>query len=274
MTVNAPAKINIALDITGKRPDGYHELLMIMHEIPLYDTVTVEHDSKISVSGNKPDIPYNEKNIAYKAAAEFFAYTKISGGAKIYLEKNIPDGAGLGGGSSDGAAVIKSLNKLYGACLSAEEMRDIAVKIGADVPFFITGGTCIAQGIGEKLTPISPLAPCFILLVKPNFSISTADAYKKADTAGTFPHASVYDIAENISDIKYVGKNMFNVLELAADSAEIRELKDIMTANGACGAMMTGSGSCVFGLFETEEGAKKCVEKIKFFENSAILRNF
>lgn len=274
MTVNAPAKINIALDITGKRPDGYHELLMIMHEIPLYDTVTVEYDSKISVSGNKPHIPYNEKNIAYKAAAEFFAYTKVSGGAKIYLEKNIPDGAGLGGGSSDGAAVIKSLNELYGARLSVEKMRAIAVKIGADVPFFITGGTCIAQGIGEKLTPISPLASCFILLVKPKFSISTADAYKKADTAGTFPHVSVYDIAENISDIKYVGKNMFNVLELAADSAEIQELKDIMTANGACGAMMTGSGSCVFGLFETEEQAKKCARKIKIFEKFTILRNF
>ncbi len=260
MTVNTPAKINLCLDIIKKREDGYHELDMIMHEIPLYDTVTVEKHNEILLTCDISDIPCDNTNIACVAAREFFNYTKINGGAKIHIKKVIPHGAGLGGGSSDGAAVIKLLNELYNAGLTNKQMEEISLKIGADVPFFIQGGCAVAKGIGEKLTRLPEISGTYILLVKPDFSINTKWAYSQIDFSKFPQHIGTEKIADAVrkNDVLFIAKNTFNMLETAVDNENINNIKRIMAENGADGELMSGSGSCVFGFFTSREKAEQC----------------
>jgi len=267
MTTNTPAKINLCLDIIRKRADGYHELDMIMHEIPLYDIVTVEKSDGISLTCDIPDIPCDHTNIACKAALEFFKFTNINGGAKIHIQKEIPHGAGLGGGSSDGAAVIKLLNELYNAGLTNEQMEEIGLKIGADVPFFIQGGCAIAQGIGEKLIKLPEISGVYILLVKPDFSINTKWAYSQIDFKKFPQHISTAKIADAVksNNISYIAKNTFNMLETAVNNKDIENIKATMKLGGADGAIMSGSGSCVFGLFSDKGKAELCKKE---FENN------
>ncbi|WP_294911766.1 4-(cytidine 5'-diphospho)-2-C-methyl-D-erythritol kinase, partial [uncultured Eubacterium sp.] len=182
--VKAYAKINLLLDIVATRKDGYHDLFMIMQSVGIYDTVTVSKQKgrKITLSCNLDSIPVDEKNIAYKAAVAFFDAYKIKNtGIHIDIVKRIPHAAGLAGGSADGAAVIKALNEIYKTNLSDKELCKIGVKVGADVPFCITGGTLLSQGIGEVLTPVKPLRRCFIVLAKPDFGVNTGYAYKQFD---------------------------------------------------------------------------------------------
>ncbi len=254
MLVKAPAKINICLDIVGKRQDGYHLLHTVMHQIPLYDIINVEKADTITVDCIGLE---NEKNIANKAAVAFFNYTKIQGGAKICIEKHIPKEAGLGGGSSDAASVIKALNDIYKTNLSDNEMCEIAVTVGADVPFFIIGGCCEAKGIGEKLTPVKKLPPCYTVVVKPKFSASTKEAFKVIDSCTPPAHTDTCEIvnALNKGDLRFVAQNMFNVMEINDD---IIKIKEQMLDNGALGAVMSGSGSSVFALFDNYELAKNC----------------
>lgn len=265
MRVLSPAKINLCLDITGKLPNGYHLLDMIMQEVPLYDTIDVEKDSEISIHGDIPDVPEIEKTIVYKSAKSFFDYTKIKGGAKITIKKEIPDGAGLGGSSSNGTSVILALNEIYNAKLTCEEMEKIAVNIGADMPFFVKGGCAIAQGIGEILTPIKPLKSVYLLLVKPKFSINTKWAYSQIDFDKFPNHATTAQIAKAVeeNDLDFVCENMFNMIEFAVDNQDIKNIKEFMSLSGAKGTLMTGSGSCTYGIFTDKEKAQACELGIK-----------
>lgn len=271
----APAKINLALDVINKRPDGYHNLCMIMQTITLYDEIDIEIADKISIDSNKNDIPLNNKNLAWKAAEAFFEYTKINGGCKIYIKKVIPDGAGLGGGSSDAAEVILALNKLYNANLTYEEMQKIAVKIGADVPFFIVKGCCLAEGTGEILTPVENNCDVNVLIYKPDFSISTKWVYENLN----LKNKKTYNLKENLYLLKegktdFFRTKMFNVLEGVSIQkySEIEGIKTTLKNLGADGAMMTGSGSAVFGIFTDEIKAKSAFESLK--NNNVFLTKF
>ncbi len=266
--VKAYAKINLLLDIVGKRNDGYHDLFMIMQSINLYDTVTVTQNNsrKITLSCNINDIPIDDKNIAYKAAERFFAETKIKNkGINIDIFKRIPHAAGLAGGSADGAAVLTALNELTGAALSDDELCKIGVKIGADVPFCIKGGTLLAQGIGDVLNNVKPLRRCYIVIAKPDCSVNTAYAYIQFDKCGKThtPDKLGMLCALQTRDLKEICLKMENVFEqfIAVDNKV--EIKDVMRKNGALGVCMSGSGPTVFGVFEDRQNAENAADMLK-----------
>lgn len=266
--VNAYAKINLLLDIINKRNDGYHDLFMIMQSINLYDTVTVTETKtrKITITCNIDDIPLDEHNIAYKAAAQFFKDTKIKNtGINIDIVKRIPHAAGMAGGSADGAGVLVALNELTGADLSIDELCKIGVKIGADVPFCIKGGTLLAQGIGDILNKVKPLRKCFILIAKPDCSVNTAYAYRQFDECGKAhtPDKLGMLYAMQSRDLKSIAEKMENVFEqfIAVDNKV--EIKSIMRNHNALGVCMSGSGPTVFGIFENKEDANNALNEIK-----------
>lgn len=268
VTVRTPAKINLLLDIVGKRTDGYHFMKTVMQAISLYDEVTVEKDDgeEITISCSDEKVPCDSRNLAYKAAEAFFGYTKLPRtGLKIEIEKNIPMQAGLAGGSTDAAAVLRGMNELFEAGLPDDELADIAVTIGADVPFCLIGGTALAEGIGEMLTPLPNLSgDCFILIAKPSAGISTVEAYAKYDALVAPEHPEYNDLiaAIAVGGIDKIAPYCKNVLEAAADLPEIEEIKKIMLDNGALGASMTGSGSAVFGIFEKKKQASACEDDL------------
>lgn len=258
--VKAYAKINLMLDIVAKRADGYHDLFMIMQSIGLYDTVTVTRtkSKKITISCNIEDIPLDERNIAYKAASEFFKLTKIKNeGINIDIIKRIPHAAGLAGGSADGAGVLVALNELTGAELTDDELCNIGVKIGADVPFCIRGGTLLAQGIGDVLNKVKPLKRCFILIAKPDVSVNTAYAYKQFDECNKVhtPDKLGMLCAMQGRDIADISSRMENVFEQFIDVPNKVDIKSIMRENGALGVCMSGSGPTVFGIFNDKTKA-------------------
>lgn len=273
MIYYAPAKINLSLDILRKRDDGYHELKMIMQTVSLYDEINIEKNNEITLDCNKKNIPLDNKNLAWKAASLFFKYTNIKGGCNIYIKKNIPDGAGLGGGSSDAATVLLALNDIYKTGLTEQELINIAVKIGADVPFFIIKGTCLAEGIGEKLTKIKNNTNPFIVIYKPEFSISTKWAYENVNL-NFKPKYNVDIIVENLKNKNYKFDDIFNYLEYISISRfkEIENIKNQMKNCGATGTLMSGSGSSVFGIFDNENTAKKALEI--FEKNRTFLVKF
>jgi len=261
ITIAAPAKINLSLDITGKLENGYHSLDTIMQTISVEDKITIEKTGRqISVLCGHPHVPQGNGNICHTAAEAFFEKTAVEGGAVIKIEKNIPVGAGLAGGSTDAAAVIKGLNLLYGTGLTQREMCEIGLKCGADVPYCIMAGTCRAKGIGEKLTRLTSFAGVYIVLVVPDFFVSTAWAYKNYVLNGAVekPHTEELITYIRSRDIKNTAKRMVNVLEsvTAKKHPEIQEIKNDLKKSGACGSVMSGSGPSVFGLFENEEKAR------------------
>lgn len=256
------AKINLTLDVLGKRSDGYHNVEMIMQTVSLFDLIIVDkYDSGIEITTNLKFLPINENNIAYKAAREFFNYTKISKGCKIMIHKNIPVAAGLAGGSGNAAAVLCALDKLYNTNLTLDELKEIGVKLGADVPYCITGGTALATGIGEKLTPLPSLPKCCILMVKPPISVSTGTIYNQIDSAEILEHPNNNAMIEAIADgnISDVAKNLSNVMGTVTENLHpiIRGIRNKMIKNGALGAVMSGSGPTVYGIFSDYETAKK-----------------
>lgn len=273
ITMKAPAKINLILDIVGKRDDGYHNLRSVMQTISIFDYVTLtvsdnktdEDFPNITIKCSKPNIPTDKRNIAYKVCESFL---KLLGNVtfsniEIDIKKNIPSGAGLAGGSADGAAVLVGLNKLCGERFSVNELCKIGASIGADIPFCIVGGTTLCEGIGEKLTPLTPLPDCKILVVKPKVSISTSLSYKRFDELEN-PKLSDFDrfikAIEN-GDSAEISKTLSNSLEEVAGEDVIDKIKSVMIKSGALGSIMTGSGSAVFGIFEDEKTAEKCAEK-------------
>lgn len=265
LTVKAYAKINLFLDITGRLPNGYHTLNTVMQQIDLYDNVRVSHtDGEITVTCNNPNIPCNEKNIAYRAAAAFFAESDIRGGAEIDIEKNIPLEAGLGGSSTDGAAVLTALNKLCGEPLSVGQLCTVGASLGADVPFCLTGGTAVCGGTGEKIRSIPCKKDFFIVIAKPDFYCNTTQAYKKFDMS-PLPVREGFDrfvgLLENGCEA-WSGM-VYNVFEQLYRDKRIETATNELKEKGALCAALSGSGSAVFGVFSDENKAKKAAESIK-----------
>lgn len=270
------AKINLTLDVTGKNQNGYHNVSMIMQTTGLFDIIIVDKcHHGISVSSNLKYLPANDKNIAYKAAEEFFSYTGIISGAMIRIQKNIPVSAGLAGGSSNAAAVLTALNVLYNTRLSINELCRIALKLGADVPYCLIGGTCLSEGIGEILTPLSPVPDLNVVLVKPPVNISTAMIYEKIDSAEIKqrPDNNEFIKILETGDIHKIGDSLCNVMEYVTIDMcpEISAIKKQLIADGAVGAVMSGSGPTVFGLFEDYFQAKTVADKFYKKYNDVFL---
>lgn len=265
LTVNAPAKINLFLDIVGKLDNGYHSLFMVMQSVSLADTVTLEKcDDGIFLTCSEPKLPCGEKNIAYKAARAFFDETKIDGGVKLHIEKRIPFEAGLAGGSADAAATLVGLNRLYSSPLSLSHLCEIGLRVGSDVPFCIVGGTCLSQNTGGVLSPLKPLKKCSIVISKPEKGVSTAEAYAAADNTYLYrPDCTrMLDACEK-GDFDGICRYAGNVFEQVVEVVERVEIKRIMREEGAVLSQMSGSGPSVFALFEDEAAAVKCAERLR-----------
>lgn len=269
INLKALAKINLGLDVLGVRDNGYHDVRMVMQTIYLYDEVTLEKKEEpgIVVETNLFYLPVDENNIAYKAAKLLKDEFDIQEGIKITLKKHIPVAAGLAGGSSNAAAVLVGMNKLFSLGLSEQDLKDRGVKLGADVPYCVMRGTVLAEGIGEELTPLPPMPRCYVLIAKPPISVSTKVVYNKLDSKEIEEHPDIDGILEGLkaADIEKVTVSMGNVLEKVTeeDYPVIAEIKGIMKEEGALNAMMSGSGPTVFGIFNTRHEAKVAAAKIR-----------
>ena len=272
----AYAKINLILDITGKRYDGFHELFTVMQSVSTFDTITVEKQKGqgITVSCNVEGIPTDESNIVYQCAEAFFRAVKIRRyGINIDINKKIPHAAGLAGGSADGAATLVSLNELYNTNLTEDELCEIGVNIGADIPFCIKGGTLLAQGKGEILTKMRSLKKCFIVLAKPDIAVNTGLAYKAFDEYGKARTPDNFGMlcAVQNRDIRAVGERLGNVFEQFIEVPQRVDIKSIMYKHGALGACMSGSGPTVFGIFETKDNAEQCKAELDSFVKDVMV---
>lgn len=258
------AKINLSIDVLGKREDGYHLVEMIMQTIDLYDIIKIKELSTedIIIKSNSSDIPLDDNNIVYKAINLLKNKFNINKGVEVFIEKNIPIAAGMAGGSSNAAAVLVGLNKIWELNLSEVELQEIGFNLGADVPFCIQGRAALAQGVGEKLTYIKGLPKdVSILVCKPNLFVSTKKVYEGLDLKNiqSRPDNRFLIDCLNKGDIKSVAENMVNVLETVTSKyhKEIEKIENIMMKSNALGSMMSGSGPTVFGLFEKKEDALK-----------------
>lgn len=268
MKTKAYAKVNIALDVIGKREDGYHLLKMIMQNIDLYDEISIEKQKEgITISCNKNYVPTDSRNLAYKAASLFKETYNIEDGVHIDIVKNIPVSAGLAGGSTDAAAVLKLMNKIFEVNVSDEELMNIGLKLGADIPYCINGGTALCEGIGEKITTLPPFKDKILVLVKPPFGVSTKAVYQDFDLSKVVFHPDVEGLIKNIEkdNLDYVAKNMKNLLENVTllKYKEIISIKQAMIENGSIGSMMSGSGPTVFAFFDDMVKAQKCYDVMK-----------
>lgn len=276
MLIKAYAKINLSLDVIGKREDGYHLLAMLMQTIDLYDIININKVSKgINLSSNKSYLPNDDRNLCYKAAKLFIEKYEIKEGIDIYIKKNIPVAAGLAGGSTDAAAVIKAMNDIYEVNASNEELMELALKIGADVPYCIIGGTALCEGIGEKVRKLNSFNNHILVVIKPPFGVSTKEVYQNLDTSKIYKHPDTMHLIEAIEDddLNYVSKNMKNVLENVTLRKHniLKDIKNSMFKYGALGAMMSGSGPTIFGFFEDMLKAQNCFEKLKLKYNEVFI---
>lgn len=264
--VDAPAKINLFLDIIGRLDNGYHSLFMVMQSVGLSDKIELERceEAGIFLECSDKRLPSDEKNIAYKAAAAFFKQTGIEPSIKIGVQKRIPFAAGLAGGSADAAGVIVGLNKIYGTDLSVHKLCKIGLSVGSDVPFCIVGGTCLSQNTGGVLSPLEPLKECFIVLAKPEAGVSTAEAYAAADNTHLYRPDSMrmLDACEK-GDFEGICKYAGNVFEQVIEVADRVEFKGIMRKHGCSLCQMSGSGPTVFALFENKADAENCADELK-----------
>ena len=263
MRMKAYAKVNISLDIVGKREDGYHLLEMIMQSIDLYDEIVIEKQKKeITIKCNKPYVPTDERNLAYKAAQLFIEKYDIDSGVNINIKKNIPVCAGLAGGSTDAATVLKIMNSLFNINASDEELMILGLKLGADVPYCIKGGTALCKGIGEEVTALKGFKDKVIVLVKPPFGVSTNSVYQEfnIEKARNHPNTGLIINAINNDNLKMVCDNMKNLLENVTLRKHkiLINIKEEMRHNGAMGTMMSGSGPTVFAFFDDMLKAQRC----------------
>lgn len=256
MRLRALAKINLGLDILRKREDGYHEVRMVMQTIQMYDVLEIRRVKKpgISLSVNYPYIPNDERNLVYKAAKLLMDEFQVKSGVDIRLEKFIPVAAGMAGGSSDAAAALVGINRLFKLGLSEKDLMDRAVNIGADVPYCVMRGTALAEGIGEKLTRITPVPDCFVLIGKPGINVSTKAAYESLQLDKITTHPDIDGMIKDIEcgNLLAMTEKMGNVFEpgIIGKYPVIGEIKELMEAHGALKAMMSGSGPTVFGIFD------------------------
>ncbi|MBU3877619.1 4-(cytidine 5'-diphospho)-2-C-methyl-D-erythritol kinase [Faecalicatena sp. AGMB00832] len=267
--LKALAKINLGLDVLGKRENGYHDVRMVMQSIYLYDDVRIERTKNpgIEVKTNLYFLPTDENNIAYKAAAMLIEEFQIHEGVVITLDKHIPVAAGMAGGSSNAAAVLFGMNKMFGLGLSKQELMERGVKLGADVPYCIMRGTVLAEGIGEELTVLPAMPKCTVLVAKPGISVSTKVVYEALDSKEIVKHPNIDALLAGLEkgSLREVAAAMGNVLEDVTIPMYpvIEDIKNVMKEEGAMNAMMSGSGPTVFGLFENKAQARKAQEKIR-----------
>lgn len=269
ISLKALAKINLGLDVVRRREDGYHEVRMIMQTIYLYDRLDIKRTQEpgIQIQTNLSFLPVNENNLIYKAAKLLMDEFSITDGVSVKLDKRIPVAAGMAGGSTDAAAMLIGVNRLFSLGLTKRELMERGVQIGADVPYCIMRGTALAEGIGEALSPLPPMVKCPVLIAKPSISVSTKFVYQNLKLDDTTIHP---DIDRLIDDIKAknlhdIAAHMGNVLETVTipNYPVIDEIKKHMLSNGAVGAMMSGSGPTVFGLFDDEDTAKKAYKAMR-----------
>lgn len=269
ISLKALAKINLGLDVVRRREDGYHEVRMIMQTIQLYDRLDIKRTQEpgIQIQTNLSFLPVNENNLIYKAAKLLMDEFSITDGVSVKLDKRIPVAAGMAGGSTDAAAMLIGVNRLFSLGLTKRQLMERGVQIGADVPYCIMRGTALAEGIGEALSPLPPMVKCPVLIAKPSISVSTKFVYQNLKLDDTTIHP---DIDRLIDDIKAknlhdIAAHMGNVLETVTipNYPVIDEIKKHMLSNGAVGAVMSGSGPTVFGLFDDEDTAKKAYKAMR-----------
>lgn len=269
LQLKALAKINLGLDVLGKRDNGYHDVRMVMQTIYLYDTVTLTKtkEAGIQVETNLPYLPVDQNNIAYKAAKLLMDEFDIQEGVHIKLDKRIPVAAGMAGGSSNAAAVLVGMNRLFNLGLKQKDLMERGVSLGADVPYCVMRGTALAEGIGEKLSPLDPMPKCYILVAKPGISVSTKMVYEALDAKEIVEHPDIDGVITGLKqqDVRQVAAAMGNVLESVTIEKYpvIETIKDAMKEAGALNAMMSGSGPTVFGIFEDRKVAKAAQQKLR-----------
>lgn len=267
--LKALGKINLGLDVLGRRPNGYHDVRMVMQTVYLYDQILLEKTDKegISLKTNLFYLPVNENNLAYRAAKMLIDEFAIKEGVHISLEKHIPVAAGMAGGSSNAAAVLYGMNRLFQLGLTDQELMERGVKLGADVPYCIMRGTVLAEGIGEELTPLPAMPKCHVLLAKPPVSVSTQKVYEKLDAQEVTKHPDIDGILLGLQtgDLKKITSSMGNVLEnvTITEYPQIERIKDVMKEEGALNAMMSGSGPTVFGIYDDKILARRAAARIR-----------
>ena len=272
----APAKINLGLNVIGKRADGYHELDMIMTNIDLSDKLIINEldEDVIKVSSNSGNVPQNSKNHAYKAARLIKNKFKIKKGLSIHIEKNIPVAAGLAGGSSDAAATLRALNKLWNLNLDLAELAKIGEEVGSDVPFCVYGVTSRVSGRGEIVEPITKAPKFWLVIVKPNFGVSTPSIFKKVEL-DSISHPDINKLQEAIDnqDINEMNRFLGNSLEDVTEKIhpDIRRIKKCLEDSGAEGVLMSGSGPTVFAVCSKKSRADRVFNSIKGFCNEVYL---
>jgi 4-diphosphocytidyl-2-C-methyl-D-erythritol kinase len=260
LEVSAAAKVNLALEVLSRRPDGYHEITTVMQTVDLSDRLWLEDAEALEVRTSAPGVPADERNLAHRAAARLRDAAGLTRGARITLDKRIPVAAGLGGGSTDAAATLVGLNRLWGLRWPAERLSEIAVSLGMDVPFFLRGGAAVGTGRGERLTPLGGAALALVL-VNPRFAVSTADMYGRVTPAMYSDGARTRDAADALESRRAgrVAASLYNGLEGAARAAypQIGQMQAALLAAGALGAAMSGSGPTVFGVARSWEQARQ-----------------
>lgn len=272
ISVKAPAKINLSLDVLRKREDGYHEVEMIMTTVDLADRIDLLllESNKIEIEVSEGYVPCDERNLAYQAALKLKEKFGVTKGVKIYITKNIPVASGLAGGSSDAAATLRGLNCLWNLGLSLDELAEIGAEIGSDVPFCVYGGTALATGRGEKITLIDSPPPVWVILAKPPIGVSTADVYSRLDL-DQITHCDTNKMIEAIKEknIAKICANLHNVLEEVTfvRHPEVKHIKEQMIKFGASGVLMSGSGPTVFGIVEKESRLNRVYNGLRGFCN-------
>lgn len=269
----AYAKLNISLDIVGKRPDGYHDMVMVMQSVSLCDELCIRLNDtgELSAVSDLHFIPNDERNLAVRAARQFLDAAGEPGqGVEISMKKRIPVGAGMAGGSADAAAVLRGMNRLYGGRFSTAELETIAAGIGSDVAFCVAGGTTLAQGRGELLSRLPDMPECYFVICKPGFSISTPELFRSIDSAPLRHHPDTAGILDSLDrgELEGICRRLYNVFEDVSDRRikTVGEIKSRLLDCGAAGAVMTGTGSAVFGIFTDAATARKA--------QSALLREY
>ncbi|MCI8294408.1 MAG: 4-(cytidine 5'-diphospho)-2-C-methyl-D-erythritol kinase [Lachnospiraceae bacterium] len=280
LKLKAYGKINLALDVLRKREDGYHDVRMIMQTVGIYDQIELHRTVKpgIAVETNLSYLPVNENNLVHQAAKLLMDGARIQDGIHIQLKKFLPVSAGMAGGSSDAAAVLFGVNKMFRLGLSKEQLMEQGVKIGADVPYCILRGTALSEGIGEKLTPLPPMPQCHLVIAKPGINVSTRYVYEnlQADALRPEQHPDIDGMVDAIrqQDLIQVAGKLGNVLETvtAKKYPVIEEIKDVMRKKGALNALMSGSGPTVFGLFTELGQAKAAYEELRYGPSSDLAK--
>lgn len=275
----AYAKINLALDVLGTLPNGYHEVRMIMQTVDIWDNLTFEKaESGIVITTDSGELPTDGNNLIYKAVKLMQEEFSNFGGVKIHLQKNIPIAAGMAGGSTDAAAAMIGFNELYGLGVSRERLMELGVRIGADVPYCVMGGTALAEGIGEKLTRLSNAPSCTLVVVKPDLNVSTKEVYTRLDAMADVEHPDIDGMISAIkeNDLEGVARRLGNVLEPVTMQLcpVIGDIRRCMEQYGALGSLMSGSGPTVFGIFDDISKAQAAEEAIKESPQMCVKQSF